>query len=65
MKIVAGYQNTKKNNEDFALTPYLFLVIANCKIIQVYGIGICWAYFSIYIALAFNLPKGYKKFTRS
>ena len=62
MRIIGGYQNTKTNNEDIALTPYLFGVYANGKIIKVYGIGICWIYFSFYIGIGFNIPKDYKSF---
>jgi len=26
MRIIGGYQDTRKNNEDFAITPFLFRV---------------------------------------
>jgi hypothetical protein len=57
MKIIGGYQNTKSNNEDFAITPYLFGVKMFGERIKVIGIGICWAWLSFYIGLGFNLPK--------
>ena len=60
--IVSGYQNTKYNCEDFALTPYLFLVYAYGKKNQVYGIGLCWGYWSVYVGIGFNIPKGYRGF---
>lgn len=61
-KIVGGYQNTKVNYEDLALTPYLFLVNPSeirkykCLII---GIGICWLHQAVYIGLGVNLPRKY------
>lgn len=61
MRVIGGYQNTKTNNEDFAITPYLFGVYCKGKI-KVYGIGLCWGFHSIYIGLGFNIPKGYEGF---
>ena len=63
MRIIGGYQNTKANGEDIALTPYLFGVVVNGMVIKIYGIGICWLYHSVYIGVGFNLPKKYKSFT--
>jgi len=37
MRLIGGYQNTKTNNEDFAITPYLFLVKMFGKEIKVIG----------------------------
>lgn len=48
---IGGFQDTRTNKEDFALTPYLFGVWATGKIIKVRGIGICWGYYSIYLGL--------------
>lgn len=62
MKIVLGYQDTRTNKEDFALTPYLFLVKLFGKEIKVLGIGLCWFHSSAYIAIAFGLPKKYPTF---
>ena len=59
MRLQGGFQDTRKNNEDFALTPYLFSVWITGKIISVYGIGLCWGYYSFYIGLGFNIPKGF------
>lgn len=61
MRIIIGYQNTKYNGDDLELTPFLFLVNPSVEIIKVYGIGICWLHQAIYIGLAFNLPKHFKK----
>jgi len=33
MKIVGGYQNTRLNNEDFAITPYLFGVYLSFSVV--------------------------------
>lgn len=62
MKIIGGYQDTRTNGEDFALTPYLFLVIAKFYFVQVYGIGLCWGFWSIYLGIGFNIPKEYSGF---
>ena len=62
MKIVSGFQDTRKNKEDFALTPYLFGILVKEKLIKVYGIGLCWGFYSIYIGIGFNIPKGYGGF---
>lgn len=63
MRIISGYQNTKDNKEDLALTPYLFLVNGNFPIVKVYGFGLCWLHYSFYIALGINVPKHFKFFT--
>jgi len=62
MRIIRGYQNTKTNNEDFAITPYLFGVYMNGIVIKIFGIGLCWGNYSIYIGFGFNLPKNYPSF---
>ncbi len=62
MKLIGGYQDTRNNKEDLALTPYLFTVYVKGKVIKVYGLGICWFYYSIYLGIGFNIPKGYKSF---
>ena len=63
MKLIGGYQNTKLNKEDFALTPYLFGVLLNKGyVIKIYGLGICWGYHSFYIGFGFGLPKDYPSF---
>jgi len=62
MRILFGTQDTRSNKEDFALTPYLFSVAVKGHLIRVYGIGICWGFFSFYIGLGFNIPKAYPTF---
>ena len=62
MNLIGGYQNTKINQEDFALTPYLFIVFVKAKIIKVYGFGLCWGYHSAYIGIGFGMPKKYSGF---
>jgi len=62
MRIIHGYQDTRENKEDFALTPFLFSVCANKTISKLYGIGICWGYFAYFIGVAFNIPKDYPSF---
>jgi hypothetical protein len=62
MKIIGGYQNTKTNNEDFAITPYLFAVYYSGESIKVIGLGLCWGFSSVYIGTGFGIPKGYRNF---
>ena len=62
MRIIGGYQDTRVNGEDFALTPYLFSVVVNGDILKIYGLGICWGFYSAYLGIAFNLPRQYKSF---
>lgn len=62
MRALFGTMDTRSNNEDFALTPYLCSVISKGEVIKVYGMGICWGYFSFYMALGFNIPKEYPTF---
>ena len=62
MRLIGGYQNTKTNNEDFAITPYLFLVKMFGKEIKVIGLGICWGHASFYLGLGFGIPKDYPSF---
>ena len=62
MRTLFGFKDTRKNKEDFALTPYLFSVVMKGVCIKIFGIGLCWGYYSVYIGLGFNLPKNYKTF---
>lgn len=62
MRIIGGYQDTRKNGEDFAITPYLFGVLMIGSIMCVYGIGICWGWHSAYIGIGKNIPKDYPSF---
>ena len=62
MRILFGYQNTKTNGEDMALTPYLFRVFMHGVVVKIYGIGLCWFYHSFYIAIGFNVPKEFPTF---
>ena len=58
MRILIGYQDTRTNREDLALTLYLFLV-KYFGLVKVLGVGFCWIYFSIYIGVGVNIPKEY------
>lgn len=60
MRIMGGYQDTRTNNEDFALTPFLFgIFVKKAKLV---GIGICWGWWSLSIGIALSLPKQIKSF---
>ena len=54
-RLQGGYQNTKNNNEDFALTPYLFLV-KYWGHIKVLGIGIGWGHYCFWFGIGYNVP---------
>lgn len=62
IRIIGGYQDTRLNKEDIALTPYLFGVYVNGEILKVRGIGLCWLYYSVYIGIGLNIPKGVPRF---
>lgn len=62
LRFISGFQDTRNNNEDFALTPYLFGVWVTGEIIKVRGLGICWGYYSVYLGLGWNIPKNYPCF---
>lgn len=58
IRIIGGYQDTSSNKEDIAITPYIFGVYVNGEILKVRGIGLCWIYYSVYIGIGLNIPKG-------
>lgn len=61
--IQLGHQDTRADGEDLALTPYLFLVnTKDLNTTKVIGFGICWIYFSIYMAVGYNVPKNLRGF---
>ena len=61
-KLIGGYQNTKLNKEDFAITPFLFVVCVNLVLISIKGIGICWGHHAVYIGIGFGIPDNYPRF---
>ncbi len=60
-RFISGFQDTRTNNEDFALTPYLFLVWVTDNI-KARGIGICWGYYSFFLGFGINVPNGFPLF---
>jgi len=62
IRLISGYMNTRLNNEDFALSPYIFIVYHKGGKLKVFGIGLCWGFHSIHISLGVNLPKEYPTF---
>ena len=62
MRLIGGYQNTKTNNEDFAITPYLFGVKMVGQKVMVIGLGICWGYASVFLGIGFGIPENYPTF---
>ena len=61
-RLIGGVQDTRRNNEDFAITPYLFGIWVTGKIIKVRGIGICWGYYSVYFGFGWNMPPKFPSF---
>ena len=70
IRLMGGFQDTRNNNEDLAITPYIFGVkmvksyrICNENVhIKILGLGICWGYYAVYLALGFNIPSTYQLF---
>ena len=62
LRIIGGFQDTRENKEDLAITPYLALVMVNSDGIIVLGISITWIYHTIYIGIGYNLPNNYQTF---
>lgn len=60
LKVVSGYQNTRNHNHDFAITPFIFGVYS--KPPKIYGLGVQWGWYAIYLGVGFNVPKGYGGF---
>lgn len=56
-RIIAGFQNSNRDGEDFALTPFLHTIYVNRENIKIYGVALCWGWYSVYVALGINLPK--------
>ena len=61
MRLIFGYQDTRTNKEDFAITPFLSSILS-WKNTKVVGLGICWGYWSVFCGLGFNIPKGFPTF---
>lgn len=61
MKLIGGFQDTRTNKEDFALTPFLFGVWYR-GVFTICGIGLCWGWYSAYLGIGFNIPKGIPRF---
>ena len=61
-RFIGGFKDTRNNGEDFALTPYLTLISVNSNGVKAIGLGLCWGYYSIYIAFGVNIPKNYPSF---
>jgi len=62
ISLIGGCMDTRKNKEDFAITPYLSGIWVNGG--KILGIGLTWGWWSIHIGIAFNLPKEIKRFQR-
>lgn len=56
----------RTNGEDFALTPYVFTVYVTSLFEQnkgkIFGIGLCWGFWSIFIGIGIDIPKSYPFF---
>ena len=61
--LIGGFQDTRTNKEDFAITPYLFGVWVQGKYVKVRGLGLCFGYYALFIGFAFNIPVKYPRFS--
>lgn len=60
-RFITQFQDTRGNNEDFAITPFLFSVIMRGEIIKIYGLGLCWGHWSRYFAIGINVPDNWRR----
>lgn len=65
MRFVGGYQDTRRNDEDMAITPYLFGVYLNTPRIKIYGLGLCWGWKAVYLGIGIGIPAGFPLFTNN
>lgn len=59
-KLIFGSGSFK--DEDFALTPYLFLVHSKATDSSCYGIGIAWGWWGVFTAVAIGVPVNTPRF---
>ena len=63
VRLMGGFLDTRTQQEDFALTPYIGLVYVNIpKSVKVIGISFTWGYYCVHLSLGFNIPKEYPLF---
>ena len=62
VKLLFAVQNTKWNDEDFALTPFIFTPFSRTHDVTFIGIGLCWGHYAGAVCLAFNVPKKFPMF---
>lgn len=63
LRFVGGYLDTRSNNEDMAITPYIGLVFVN-ESTKCYGLSLTWIFYSLFIGIAVNAPKELKAFRK-
>lgn len=61
-RILFGYMNTYYNGEDFAITPYLYGWMPDTSEVKIIGLGLCWGYYSVTVAICNNTPEGFPTF---
>ena len=61
IRLLGGYQNTRLNSEDFAITPYLFAVNTKEEKTRIIGLGLCWFYSAVFISIIINPPINWSK----
>ena len=62
LTLVGVYLDTRINEEDFAITPYLSVFYAKNKGVLVTGLGLTWGWWALGLGIGNNLPKGIKRF---
>lgn len=62
-RIFGVFMDTRSNNENFALTPYLVGVWRPFRDTgHIAGIGLCWGWYRCYIGIGSNIPDTYSSF---
>lgn len=57
MRFLIRAEDTRKNGEDFALTPFITIVWPSYLHIKSYGIGFNWGWKNITFLIGFHIPK--------
>lgn len=62
ISLIGVYLDTRTNDEDFAVTPYLSVFHTDNGGVSATGLSITWGWWSLSLGLGINLPKGIKRF---
>jgi hypothetical protein len=64
MKIrpILTIRDASSGSHPFAITPYLIGAFFSHGKMTIFGLGICWGYYSATISIGINVPKHLKSF---